>query len=82
MQYIRPGAAGPGAPVVGPPGQIRPPSTMGSIAGRGRGDWRPPGGRGIPGAPKSFHSGFGPGWANNPSRAFGGGLDFTLPSHK
>lgn len=80
MQYIRSGAAAPGAPPVGPAGQIRPPSTMGPIAGRGRGEWRPTGIRGI--APKSFHSGFGPGWANNSSRAFGGGLDFTLPSHK
>lgn len=78
MQYIRPGTA---LPAVGPPGQIRPP-TAGSVGGRGRGDWRPTGIRGIPGGPKSFHSGLGTGWANNCSRAFGGGLDFSLPSHK
>lgn len=71
MQYVRPGVAAPGAP----PGQIRPPPTIGSFGGRGRGDWRPAGIRG-------FHSGFGPGWSNNASRAFGGGLDFNLPSHK
>ncbi|XP_020244506.1 FIP1[V]-like protein isoform X1 [Asparagus officinalis] len=70
-KYVRPGVAAPGAP----PGQIRPPPTIGSFGGRGRGDWRPAGIRG-------FHSGFGPGWSNNPSRAFGGGLDFNLPSHK
>ncbi|ONK76080.1 uncharacterized protein A4U43_C03F23670 [Asparagus officinalis] len=81
FKYIRPGTAAPGAPTVGPPGQIRPP-TMDFIGGRGRGDWRPAGRTGFLGGPKGFHSGFRPGLSNNSSRAFGGGLDFTLPSYK
>ncbi|PSS21028.1 FIP1[V]-like [Actinidia chinensis var. chinensis] len=76
FKYVRPGAAPiPGAAPVGAggaPGQLRPPVNMGSVSGRGRGDWRP--------MQKSFHAGFGmPGWGNNTS---GRGLDFTLPSHK
>ncbi|XP_010939299.1 FIP1[V]-like protein isoform X1 [Elaeis guineensis] len=86
-KYIRPGAVpvsgGPSGGAVGPPGQVRPPLPLGLAAGRGRGDWRPAGGRGIPNAPKSFHSFGGPAWSNGSSvRAFGSGLDFTLPAHK
>ncbi|XP_008785688.2 FIP1[V]-like protein [Phoenix dactylifera] len=86
-KYIRPGAApvsgGPSGGAVGPPGQVRPPLPLGPTAGRGRGDWRPAGGRGIPNAPKSFHSFGAPAWSNGLSvRAFGSGLDFTLPAHK
>ncbi|KAJ6813628.1 FIP1[V]-like protein isoform X2 [Iris pallida] len=80
-KYVRPGAPVVGS--MGPPGQIRPPP-LGAIAGRGRGDWRPPGIRGISNAQKGFMSGYSvPTWGNSSSgRAFGGGLDFTLPSHK
>ncbi|WOK92269.1 FIP1[V]-like protein [Canna indica] len=86
-KYVRPGVApligDPAAGTVGLPGSARPPLGSGHIVGQGRGEWRPVGGRGIPGAPKSYHTGFGfPAWANSSGRAFGGGLDFTLPSHK
>lgn len=86
MQYIRPGAAPlPGGPAAGtacPPGAARPPLISGPVSGGGRGDWRPAGGRGIPNGPKGY-TGFGfPAWANSSSRAFGSGLDFTLPAHK
>lgn len=87
FKYVRPGAAvAPGGAVVGgAAGQVRPPVAMGSVAGRGRGDWRPVGiNKSVPALQKNFHSGFGlPVWANNSSaRAFGNGLEFTLPSHK
>ncbi|XP_059637784.1 FIP1[V]-like protein [Cornus florida] len=88
FKYVRPGAAPmPGvapAPPGGASGQVRPPVNMGPIAGRGRGDWRPMGIKGGASAQKSFHPGFGmPVWGNNtPGRAFGSGLEFTLPSHK
>lgn len=88
MQYVRPGATiVSGGAVVGgaAPGQVRPPVPMGSIAGRGRGDWRPIGmNKGLPTMQKNIHPGFGmPIWANNSSgRAFGTGMEFTLPSHK
>ncbi|XP_043702823.1 FIP1[V]-like protein isoform X2 [Telopea speciosissima] len=87
FKYVRPGAAVmPGGSFVGPggvSGQVRPPITMGPVAGRGRGDWRPSGIKAAPTMQKSFHSGFGPAWANNSvGRGFGGGLEFTLPSHK
>jgi hypothetical protein len=88
MQYVRPGAAPmPGATTSvpgGAPGQVRPLVNMGPIAGRGRGDWRPTGIKNAPPMQKGFHSGFGlPGWGNNVTgRSFGGGLEFTLPSHK
>ncbi|KAK7281472.1 hypothetical protein RIF29_09509 [Crotalaria pallida] len=78
FKYVRPGAAPtPGVATSapgGPPGLIRP---LANMAGRGRGDWRPP-------MPKVFHAGPGlPGWGNSAAgRGFGGGLDFTLPSHK
>ncbi|KAK1417173.1 hypothetical protein QVD17_26296 [Tagetes erecta] len=77
FKYVRPGTAPmPGAgPVAtgGAPGQVRPPGSLLSFAGRGRGEWRPAG------MQKNFH----PGWSNNGAgRGFGGGLDFTLPSHK
>ncbi|KAF3665981.1 FIP1[V]-like protein [Capsicum annuum] len=77
-KYVRPGAAPmPGVPPPGPggiPGQVRPPVNVGPVAGRGRGDWRPPGMKG----------GYGmPGWGGGPAgRGFGIGLEFTLPSHK
>lgn len=77
-KYVRPGAAPmPGVPPPGPggvPGQVRPPVNVGPVAGRGRGDWRPPGMKG----------GYGmSGWGGGPSgRGFGIGLEFTLPSHK
>lgn len=87
MQYIRPGAAplpgDPAAGALGPPGAARPSLVSGPTAGHGRGDWRPASGRGIPSAPKNYHTNFGfPGWANGSARAIGSGLDFTLPSHK
>ncbi|KAE8678700.1 hypothetical protein F3Y22_tig00111402pilonHSYRG00124 [Hibiscus syriacus] len=86
FKYVRPGAAPmPGATAGGSggaSGQVSP--IMGAMAGRGRGDWRPSGMKaGLP-MPKGFHPNFGaPGWGNNMAgRGFGGGLDFTLPSHK
>ncbi|XP_007011968.2 PREDICTED: FIP1[V]-like protein [Theobroma cacao] len=86
FKYVRPGAAPmPGATTGGPggaPGQVRP--LMGAMSGRGRGDWRPPGMKAAPPMQKGFHTSFGmPGWGNNMAgRGFGGGLEFTLPSHK
>ncbi|XP_022932653.1 FIP1[V]-like protein [Cucurbita moschata] len=86
-KYVRPGAAPfPGIPASGPgvtPNQARPP-VMGPVGGRGRGDWRPAGAKDPASMQKGFHSGFGmPGWGNNMGgRGFGGGLEFTLPSHK
>ncbi|BAT79710.1 FIP1[V]-like protein [Vigna angularis] len=84
-QYVRPGATlMPGATSSAPggaPGQIRP---LANMAGRGRGDWRPPGLK-VPAAmQKGFHGGPGlPGWGSGTAgRGFGGGLEFTLPSHK
>uniref|UniRef100_A0A803NB41 Pre-mRNA polyadenylation factor Fip1 domain-containing protein n=1 Tax=Chenopodium quinoa TaxID=63459 RepID=A0A803NB41_CHEQI len=79
FKYIRPGAAPlPGGPSVGSGGalgQVRPPVSISTMAGRGRGDWRPPGMKGPP-VQKGFHTGF---WGSNvPGR----GLEFTLPSHK
>ncbi|WCJ29875.1 FIP1 [Euphorbia peplus] len=88
FKYVRPGATPiPGATAVGPgvgPGQVRPLINMAPIAGRGRGDWRPPGLKNTPAMQKSYHPGFGmPAWGNNNTgRGFGGGLEFTLPSHK
>ncbi|XP_059635492.1 FIP1[V]-like protein [Cornus florida] len=87
FKYVRPGVEPmPGSVPAGPggvPGQVRPPINMAPIAGRGRGDWRPTG-RGASSMQKNFHPGFGmPVWGNNTSgRAFGSGLEFTLPSHK
>uniref|UniRef100_A0A7N0RAK0 Uncharacterized protein n=1 Tax=Kalanchoe fedtschenkoi TaxID=63787 RepID=A0A7N0RAK0_KALFE len=83
FKYVRPGAAPlQGAPAAGPvgaPGQVRPPVNIGPMAGRGRGDWRPPGMKNVPGVQK----GHAPAWGNNAGgRGFGIGLDFTLPSHK
>lgn len=86
---MRPGAAPmPGAgPVAagGAPAQVRPPASMLPFAGRGRGEWRPPGIKNFPpNMQKNVHPGYGtPGWGNNGAgRGFGSGLDFTLPSHK
>ena len=68
----------------GPPGQIRPLANVNPVAGRGRGDWRPAGIKGAAGMQKGFHAGPGvPVWGNSAAgRGFGGGLEFTLPSHK
>ncbi|CAL4944115.1 unnamed protein product [Urochloa decumbens] len=78
FKYVRPGAPGiGGAP--GGPGQFRPPGPSGPFSGRGRGDWRPAGGRGMN---KNFHSGYGSTPWGGSGRGFGGGLDFTLPPHK
>ncbi|CAL5402116.1 unnamed protein product [Camellia sinensis] len=88
FKYVRPGAAlMPGAAPVGPGGalgQVRPPVNVGTVAGPGRGDWRPTGIKNAALVQKSFLPGFGtPVWGNNtPGRGFGSGLDFTLPSHK
>ncbi|KAK7411601.1 hypothetical protein VNO78_03036 [Psophocarpus tetragonolobus] len=85
FKYVRPGAAlMPGATTSapgGPPGQIRP---LANMAGRGRGEWRPPGIKGAGAMQKGFHAGPGlPGWGNSSAgRGLGGGLEFTLPSHK
>ncbi|XP_039003457.1 FIP1[V]-like protein [Hibiscus syriacus] len=85
FKYVRPGAAPmPGVTAGGPggaPAQVRP--VMGTMVSRGRGDWRPPGLKAGPSMQKGFHPSFGmPGWGNNMGRGIGGGLDFTLPSHK
>ncbi|KAG2535584.1 FIP1[V]-like protein [Panicum virgatum] len=80
FKYVRPGA--PGASIGGAPGgagQFRPPGPSGPFSGRGRGDWRPAGGRGMN---KNFHSGYGISPWGGSGRGFGGGLDFTLPPHK
>ncbi|KAL4390737.1 hypothetical protein HN51_011676 [Arachis hypogaea] len=84
-KYVRPGAAPmPGVTTSapgGPLGLIRP---LANMAGRGRGDWRPPGVKGAAAMQKGFLAGSGlPGWGNSAAgRGFGGGLEFTLPSHK
>ncbi|XP_074281246.1 FIP1[V]-like protein isoform X2 [Silene latifolia] len=72
FKYVRPGAAPLPAGAAGPPAQM----TIPNMAGRGRGDLRPP--PGLKGPP--MHKGFtSPFWGSNaPAR----GLDFTLPSHK
>lgn len=85
-QYVRPGAAPiPGSAPVGPgaaPGQVRPLVNVGPAVGRGRGEWRPTGMKNAP-MQKNFHSSFGmSGSGANAGRAFGVGLEFTLPSHK
>ncbi|KAJ9141121.1 hypothetical protein P3X46_031696 [Hevea brasiliensis] len=87
FKYVRPGAAPMPGATVGPggaTGQVRPPINMAPLAGRGRGDWRPAGMRNAPQMQKGYHHGFGmPVWGNNVAgRGFGGGLEFTLPSHK
>ncbi|KAK9100311.1 hypothetical protein Scep_023741 [Stephania cephalantha] len=87
FKYIRPGAAvAPGGMPPGPAGstvQMRPPLSIGPMVGRGRGDWRPIGMKTAPTMQKGFHPGYGSAWgANSMGRGFGGGLEFTLPSHK
>ncbi|KAG8651948.1 hypothetical protein MANES_06G037900v8 [Manihot esculenta] len=82
FKYVRPGAVPmTGATTVVPvvaPGQVRPPINMAPLAGRGRGDWRPVGIKNVSQMQKGYF-----GWGNNVAgRGFGGGLDFTLPSHK
>ncbi|XP_042449544.1 FIP1[V]-like protein [Zingiber officinale] len=86
FKYVRPGATPlPGDPasgIPGIPGSARPLGPA-PISSQGRGDWRAVSGRGFPGDPKSYNTNFGfPAWANSSARAFGIGLDFTLPSHK
>lgn len=81
VKYVRPGAVPiPGGPASGPggvPGQVRPFTNMGPGPGRGRGDWRP-GLKSGTQMQKNFQ-----GWGGNAAgRGFGGGLEFTLPSHK
>lgn len=77
LQYVRPGAAPMPASAAGTSsGQVRPPANLGgSMAGRGRGDWRPMGMRNTSVAQKGYHQAWG-------SNTAGRGLDFTLPSHK
>lgn len=83
FKYVRPGASPmPGSSVaapVGAPGQVRPPVNMGPLAGRGRGDWRLAGMKGASSLQKNFHPGSTP-WGSG--RGYGGGLEFSLPSHK
>ena len=83
---MRPGAAPiPGAATSGPggvPGQVRPLVNMGPVGGRGRGDWRPMGLKNATPMQKNFHPGFTAWGGNAAGRGFGGGLEFTLPSHK
>lgn len=83
MQYVRPGAAPiPGSSTSGSAStssQVHPLVNMGPIAGRGRGEWRQAGIKGGPGLQKF------PGYGAPPrgsGRGYGGGLEFTLPSHK
>ncbi|GLU01372.1 hypothetical protein SLE2022_186830 [Rubroshorea leprosula] len=85
FKYVRPGAAPmPGASTGtgGVPGQFRPVVNMGPMAGRARGEWRPAGMKTGPPMQKGFHPGFGMPWGNSMGRGFGGGMEFTLPSHK
>ena len=64
---------------------VQPPLAFGSIAGRGRGDWKPASVGAIPNASKHIHYRFFgvPAWANSSvACAFGSELDFMLPAHK
>ncbi|KAF8033775.1 hypothetical protein BT93_C0131 [Corymbia citriodora subsp. variegata] len=83
FKYVRPGASPmPGSSVgapIGAPGQVRPPVNMGPLPGRGRGDWRLAGMKGASSLQKNFHPGTTP-WGSG--RGYGGGLEFSLPSHK
>ncbi|KAL1217546.1 FIP1[V]-like protein [Cardamine amara subsp. amara] len=78
FKYVRPGATpipGAAASTGGTSsGQVRPPANLGPMAGRGRGDPRPPGMRNASGAQKGYQS-----WGGHTA---GRGLEFTLPSHK
>lgn len=77
LQYVRPGAAPiPASAGVTSSGQVRPPTNIAPMAGRGRGDWRPMGMRNASAAQKGYHQTWGGG------NTAGRGLDFTLPSHK
>ncbi|PKI52322.1 FIP1[V]-like protein isoform X1 [Punica granatum] len=83
FKYVRPGAAPiPASSTLGSagtPGQVRPLVNAVPMAGRGRGEWRPAGMKGGPGLQK--YPGYGaPPWGSG--RSYGGGLEFTLPSHK
>ncbi|XP_078171497.1 FIP1[V]-like protein isoform X2 [Carex rostrata] len=76
-KYVRPGAPVPGGPaggVAGPQGQLRPPLPTGPYPGRGRGDWRPAGGRMMNGRGYGISS-----WGNQMRPS---GLDFSLPPQK
>ncbi|KAI3423729.1 Fip1 domain-containing protein [Psidium guajava] len=83
FKYVRPGASPmPGSTVaapIGAPGQVRPPVNMGPLAGRGRGDWRLSGMKSASSLQKNYHQGMTP-WGSG--RGYGGGLEFSLPSHK
>ncbi|XP_056176744.1 FIP1[V]-like protein isoform X2 [Syzygium oleosum] len=83
FKYVRPGASPmPGSSVaapIGAPGQVRPPVAMGPLAGRGRGDWRLAGMKNASSLQKNYHPGTTP-WGSG--RGYGGGLEFSLPSHK
>ncbi|CAN1318537.1 FIP1[V]-like protein, partial [Linum perenne] len=86
FKYVRPGAAPMPGSTIGPPGapgQVRPPVNLVSMPGRGRGDWRPMGNKNGPPMQKGF-PGYGMSGRGNGmgGRGFGGGLEFTLPSHK
>ncbi|CAN0901068.1 FIP1[V]-like protein [Linum grandiflorum] len=86
FKYVRPGAAPMPGAATGPPGapgQVRPPVNLVSMPGRGRGDWRPMGNKNGPPMQKGF-PGYGMSGRGNGigGRGFGGGLEFTLPSHK
>ncbi|KAH6827480.1 hypothetical protein C2S53_005277 [Perilla frutescens var. hirtella] len=84
FKYVRPGAAPlPGPTPGGSPGQVRPPISMGPLAGRGRGDWRPAGIKGALPMQKGYQPGYGTlaRGVNAAGRGYGSGLDFTLPSH-
>ncbi|XP_019058548.1 PREDICTED: FIP1[V]-like protein [Tarenaya hassleriana] len=85
FKYVRPGAGPmPGvtttsAAGISSAGQVRPPVNAGLMAGRGRGDWRPPGMKNASVPHKGFHLGSGTPWGG---RGSGVGLDFTPPPHK
>ncbi|KAJ4873857.1 FIP1[V]-like protein [Raphanus sativus] len=77
FKYVRPGAPPiPASAGVTSSGQVRPPTNIAPMAGRGRGDWRPMGMRNASAAQKGYHQTWGGG------NTAGRGLDFTLPSHK
>ncbi|ERN18636.1 FIP1[V]-like protein [Amborella trichopoda] len=87
FKYVRPGAATATGGVVNNvpsvPGQVRSLAPMGPMSGRGRGDWRPMGGKIVPNMQKGFHAGYGlQTWANNSAMRGFNGMEFTLPSHK
>lgn len=81
---MRPGASvasGSAASSGGALNQVSPPGTVGLVAGRGRGDWRPMGNKGMTSLQRNFYPGYNAPWGSS-ARSFGGGMEFTLPSHK